>query len=193
MTQAMQRALPSRSDRTCLLLVLTDGEADDMQSFNAILDACQNGQYGDVQICMLGLSPVPRDIEWFENEECDETRIRTVEAYEVEARQIRLREVVRREDGYNFEMHSYRSLVTNYFPADYDYEAPLQNFRHRLYITIHGRDRWWGLNSCLWRCCCSNLCCTCCFLTTGCHCCGWCQGNECGKCQKPPCLEGLCE
>merc|ERR1719254_117617 len=98
-----------------------------MYGFNALLDCVQNGQYGHMQVCLLGLSLVPADIEWFENEECDETRIRTVEAYEVEARQIRRREVVRHEDGYNFEMHSYRSLVTNFSPADYDYEAPLQN------------------------------------------------------------------
>lgn len=199
MTEALQKILGSRAPgtdvaaRPLLVLALTDGEANDMYSFNAILDACQNGQFGDVQICLLGLSLVPRDIEWFENEECDEIRIRTIEAYEVEARQIRLKEVVQREDGYNFEMHSYRSLVTNFFPADYDYEAPLQNLRHRLYITLHGRDRWWGLNSVVWRCCCSNLFCTCCFLATGCHCCGWCQGNDCGKCQKPDILDGCCE
>merc|ERR1712187_217224 len=122
-----------------------------------------NNAYGDVQCCFMGLSLKPEDIEWFENEECDETRIRTVEAYEVEARQIRLKEVVRREDGYNFDMHSYRSLVTNFYPADYDYEAHLQNFRHRFYITLHGRDRWLSLTSPLWRCCISNLCCPICF------------------------------
>lgn len=195
MTQALQAAVgnsASSQGRSALVLVITDGEADDMYGFNALLDSCQNGQFGDMQICLLGLSLVPQDIEWFENEECDETRIRTVEAYEVEARQIRLREVVRKEGGYNFEMHSYRSLVTNLFPADYDYEAPLQNLRHRLYITAHGRDRWWGLNSMLWRWCCSNGICVCCFIGTGYHCCGWCQGNECGKCQKPELLEGCC-
>ena len=140
---------------------------------------------------MLGLSLVPRDVEWFENEECDETRIRTVEAYEVEQRQIQLREVVSREGGYNFSMHTFRVLLTNLFPADYDYETPLQNLRHRLYITLHGRDRWWGINSCAWRCCCSNLCCAACFLLSAGHCCGWCQGNECCscKCQYPPLLE----
>merc|ERR1712048_333596 len=137
-------------------------------------------QYGDCQICLLGLSLDPKDVEWFETEECDETRIRTVEAYEIEARQIRTREVVQKEDGYNFEMHSFRALVTNFFPADYDYEAPLQNFRHRMYITMHGRDRWWGLNNCPYRLCCSQICCTCCFVCSGCHCCGCCQGQECG-------------
>jgi len=179
--------------KPCLILVITDGEANDMISFNNLLDSIQNGVYGDVQVCLLGLSLVPKDIEWFENEECDETRIRTIEAYEVEAQQIRYREVVKREDGYNFYMHSYRSLVTNYFPADYDYEAPLQNFRHRLYITMHGRDRWWGLNNFFWKCACSYGFCTCCFLATGGHLCGFCQGNDCGKCQKPEALEGCCE
>merc|ERR1712039_1153982 len=167
-----------------------DGEANDMVGFNRTLDEIQNGVYGDVQVCLMGLSLVKRDVEWFENEECDETRIRTIEAFEVEQRQIQLKEVVAHEGGYNFAMHTYRTLVTNYFPADYDYEAPLQNFRHRLYITIHGRDRWWGLNSSLWYYCCSGFFCTCCFLGTGCHCCGWCQGNECGKCEKPCMLEG---
>ena len=38
-------------------------------------------------------------------------------------------------------MHVTRALVTNFYPADYDY---VQNFRHRLYITIHGRDLWCG-------------------------------------------------
>mmetsp|Transcript_86889 Transcript_86889/g.270140 ORF Transcript_86889/g.270140 Transcript_86889/m.270140 type:complete len:216 (+) Transcript_86889:41-688(+) len=38
-------------------------------------------------------------------------------------------------------MHTYRALVTNFFPADYDYEAPLQTLRHRLYITLHALDR----------------------------------------------------
>lgn len=176
-----------------LVLALTDGEANDMPSFNATLDRAQNGVFGDVQICLMGLSLVKEDIEWFENEECDETRIRTVEAYEVECRQIMLKEVVKREGGYTYDMHLFRVLVTNFFPADYDYEAPLQNFRHRLYITIHGRDRWWGLNnSCYWLLC-STVWCNSCFLGSCCHCCGWCQGNECGKCQKPELLESLLE
>jgi hypothetical protein len=196
MTQTLELALSDHlaeaRNRPLLLLVVTDGEADDMQSFNAVLDRVQNNVYGDVQVCFMGLSLVPRDIEWFENEECDETRIRTVEAYEVEQRQIQLREVVRREGLYNFQMHTYRVLVTNFFPADYDYEAPLQNLRHRLYITLHGRDRWYGLNSTCWRILVSNLLCTACFVCTGAHCNGWCQGNDCGKFQKPEMLEGCC-
>merc|ERR1719469_1305145 len=130
------------TQRPKLVLGITDGEANDMKSFAALLDYCQNGHFGDVQVCLLGLSLVKEDIEWFEMEECDETRIRTIEPYEVEIQQILMREVVSKQDGYSFEMHSYRALVTNFFPADYDYEAPLQNFRHRLYITGHGRDRW---------------------------------------------------
>merc|ERR1719272_418565 len=132
MTDALERALQDHaneaSGRSLLLLVVTDGEADDMQTFNAVLDRVQNDVYGDVQVCFMGLSLVPQDIEWFENEECDETRIRTVEAYEVEQRQIQLREVVSKEGAYNFDM----------------------------------------------------------------HCCGWCQGNECGKYQTPEILEGCC-
>jgi len=175
-----------------MIFALTDGEANNMRFFCAELDRIQNGVYGDVQICLMGLSLVPRDIEWFEQEECDETRIRTVEAYEVEARQIQLREVVQQESGYNWEMHSYRPLVTNYFPADYDYEAPLQNLRHRLYITLHGRDRWIGLNNPIYKLFISDLCCSACFMVTMCHCCGWCQGNECGKYEEPECLQGCC-
>jgi hypothetical protein len=197
MTQAIQRALYDHGrelpNKTLLLLILTDGEANDMVSFNAVLDRIQNNVFGDVQVCLMGLSLVPRDIEWFENEECDETRIRTVEAYEVEQRQIQLREVVSREGAYNFHMHTFRVLVTNFFPADYDYETPLQNLRHRLYITLHGRDRWYGLNNPCWKCAVSNLLCTACFLATCCHCNGWCQGNECGKKQYPECLEGCLE
>jgi hypothetical protein len=64
-----------------------------MVAFNRVLDECQNQVYGDVQLCFLGLSLVPKDVEWFENEECDETRIRTVEPYEVERRQMQLKEV----------------------------------------------------------------------------------------------------
>jgi len=197
MTEAIQRALEDHRrelpKQTLLLLIVTDGEADNMVSFNAVLDRIQNNVFGDVQVCFMGLSLVPRDIEWFENEECDETRIRTVEAYEVEQRQIQLREVVSREGAYNFYMHTFRVLVTNFFPADYDYEAPLQNLRHRLYITLHGRDRWYGLNNPCWKCVVSNLLCTACFLATCCHCNGWCQGNECGKKQYPECLEGCLE
>lgn len=191
MTEAFERVL---SDHRCecpgqplLLLALTDGEANNMTTFNQRLDEIQNLKYGDVQVCLMGLSLVKEDIEWFENEECDETRIRTVEAFEVENRQIQLREVVRREGGYNFLMHTYRVLVTNFFPADYDYEAPLQNMRHRLYITLHGRDRWWSIQIPGWSCI-SQPACACCFLATGAHCCGWCQGNDCGKWQLPDLL-----
>eukprot|EP00931_Biecheleriopsis_adriatica_P087850 TRINITY_DN62262_c0_g1_i1.p1 TRINITY_DN62262_c0_g1~~TRINITY_DN62262_c0_g1_i1.p1 ORF type:complete len:567 (-),score=51.05 TRINITY_DN62262_c0_g1_i1:61-1695(-) len=168
-----------------LLVALTDGEADDMIDFNRVLDEIQNCAHGDVQVCLMGLSLVKEDIEWFENEECDETRVRTVEAFEVENRQIQLREVVKREGGYNFMMHVMRVLVTNFYPADYDYEAPLQNLRHRAYITLHGRDRWWDWQNPLWRCCCSSILCPGCFLATACHCCGWLQGNDCGKIQWP--------
>lgn len=194
MTEVLETALRDHmneaSGRSLLLLVVTDGEADNMQTFNATLDQIQNNVYGDVQVSFMGLSLVPRDIEWFENEECDETRIRTIEAYEVEQRQIQLREVVSKEGAYNFEMHTYRVLLTNFYPADYDYEAPLQNLRHRLYITLHGRDRWYGLNNPCWRCAVSNIICSACFVATGAHCCGVCQGNECGKYQVPEMLEG---
>lgn len=180
-------------DNSLLILVLTDGEANNMQTFNTLLDSVQNGVYQDTQVCLMGLSLVKEDIEWFENEECDETRIRTVEAFEVEQRQIQLKEVVKKEGNYNFAMHTYRVLVTNFFPADYDYEAHRQNLRHRFYITLHGRDRWYGINSFIWKSVCSNSLCPACFLATCCHCRGWCQGNECGKYQMPEILEGLCE
>lgn len=196
MTEALQIVLRDHAfeqpNTPLLILAITDGEANNMQTFTRTLDEIQNGVYGDVQVSLLGLSLVKQDIEWFENEECDETRIRTVQAFEVENRLIQLREVVKREGGYNFPMHTYRVLVTNYFPADYDYEAHLQNLRHRLYVTLHGRDRWWGLQNPLWRCACSWIGCTACFMCTGAHCCGWCQGNDCGKCQYPECLEALC-
>lgn len=195
LTDVMQSALDDHQtecpDKSLLLLIVTDGEADNMQLFGQMLDCIQNKQFGDVQVCFMGLSLKPSDIEWFEMEECDETRIRTVEAYEVEQRQIQLKEVVQKEGGYNFDMHTYRVLLTNLFPADYDYEAPLQNIRHRLYITCHNCDRWYGLNIPGWRCLCSNLLCGACFLVTCCCCNGWCQGNDCGKYQAPDCLEGL--
>eukprot|EP00438_Fugacium_kawagutii_P032527 Skav202145 [mRNA] locus=scaffold970:31859:33574:+ [translate_table: standard] len=184
-----QLAPSSGKTKSLLILVLTDGEANDMQDFNRVLDEIQNLRYGDVQVCLMGLSLIKEDIEWFENEECDETRIRTIEPFEVENRQIQLREVTRREGGYTFDMHVMRALVTNYYPADYDYEAPLQNLFHRLYITIHGRDRWWGMQNPLWYGICSNGVCPVCFLATCCHCCGWLQGNDCGKWQAPECLQ----
>eukprot|EP00932_Pfiesteria_piscicida_P015762 SRR837773.2847.p2 GENE.SRR837773.2847~~SRR837773.2847.p2 ORF type:complete len:167 (+),score=57.34 SRR837773.2847:325-825(+) len=162
-----------------------------MLRFSTCLDEIQNQQHGDVQVCLMGLSLVKDDIEWFEDEECEDTRIRTVEAYEVEQRQIQMREVVRREGGYNFLMHTYRVLVTNYFPSDYDYEAPLQNLRHRFYITWHGRDRWWGIRAPPYKWL-SQLVCSGCFLGSCACCCGWCQGHDCGKCKWPELLEGCC-
>eukprot|EP00419_Tripos_fusus_P020085 CAMPEP_0172741050 /NCGR_PEP_ID=MMETSP1074-20121228/126253_1 /TAXON_ID=2916 /ORGANISM="Ceratium fusus, Strain PA161109" /LENGTH=507 /DNA_ID=CAMNT_0013571299 /DNA_START=58 /DNA_END=1578 /DNA_ORIENTATION=+ len=151
MTEALERVLADhaqeRPDSPLLIVGITDGEANNMTTFNNTLDSIQNDAYGEVQVCFLGLSLVREDIEWFENEECDETRIRTIEAYDVEKRQIQLRKVVNKEAGYNFAMHTYRTLVTNFFPSDYDYEAPWQNLRHRFYITLHGRDRWYGINS----------------------------------------------
>jgi len=127
--------------RPLLLLALTDGEANDGYLFNAVLDEIQDGLHGDVQVLLMGLSLEPEDIEWFEDEECDDTRIRTIEAYEVEQQLILFRKVIQRSGDYNFAMHVYRGLVTNFFPADYDYEAPLQTLRHRLYITLHALDR----------------------------------------------------
>jgi len=128
-------------DRPLLILALTDGEASDKNDFNNILDEIQDGLHGDVQVCLMGLSLQPEDIEWFEAEECDDTRIRTIEAYEVEQQMILYRKVIQKSTDYNFAMHTYRALVTNYFPADYDYEAPIQTLRHRLYITLHALDR----------------------------------------------------
>merc|ERR1712196_725385 len=101
----------------------------------------QDGLHGDVQVCLLGLSLVPEDIEWFEDEECDDTRIRTIEPWEVEQQQMLWRQVVGHPSDYNYAMHTMRALVTNLFPADYDCEAPLQTLRHRLYITLHAIDR----------------------------------------------------
>lgn len=57
--------------------------------------------------------------------------MRTIEAYEVEQQQMLRKEVIGTENDYTFDMHVYRALVTNFYPADYDYEAPLQNIRHR--------------------------------------------------------------
>jgi len=68
----------SSPDSSMLVLIITDGEANDMPSFNRTLDEVQNGIWGDVQVCLMGLSLVREDVEWFENEECDETRIRTI-------------------------------------------------------------------------------------------------------------------
>lgn len=130
-----------QSGRPLLILALTDGEANDKDFFNQTLDQIQDGFYGDVQVCLLGLSLEKEDIEWFEDEECDDTRIRTIEPFEVEQQQILWRKVIPHHDHYNFAMHTFRALVTNFFPADYDYEAPVQTMRHRLYITLHAIDR----------------------------------------------------
>lgn len=130
-----------RSERPLLILSLTDGEANDKDLFNSVLDQIQDGLYGDVQVCLMGLSLEAADIEWFEDEECDDTRIRTIEPFEVEQQQILWRKVIQRSNDYNFEMHTFWALVTNFFPADYDYEAPVQTLRHRLYITLHALDR----------------------------------------------------
>ena len=89
----------------------------------------------------MGLSLEKGDIDWFEDEECDDTRIRTIEAFEVEQQRILYQKLIQRNSDYNYAMHTFRALVTNYFPADYDYEAPMQTLRHRLYITLHAMDR----------------------------------------------------
>merc|ERR1711977_394706 len=109
--------------------------------FNRTLDQVQDEMYGDVQVCLMGLSLQPEDIAWFEDEECDDTRIRTIEPWEVEQQQIMWRQVIGSPGQYTFAMHTMRALVTNLFPADYDCEAPLQTLRHRLYITLHAIDR----------------------------------------------------
>ena len=83
------------SGRPLLILALTDGEANDKDLFNQVLDKIQDGVYGDVQVCLMGLSLEAEDIEWFEDEECDDTRIRTIEAWEVEQQQILWRKVIR--------------------------------------------------------------------------------------------------
>merc|ERR1719326_1051546 len=128
-------------EQTHLILALTDGEASDKDVFNRTLDQIQDELYGDVQVCLLGLSLEPEDIAWFEDEECDDTRIRTIEPWEVKQQQIMWRQVIGSAQDYNFAMHTMRALVTNLFPADYDCEAPLQTLRHRLYITLHAVDR----------------------------------------------------
>eukprot|EP00937_MAST-01D_sp_MAST-1D-sp2_P000404 g404.t1 len=219
-SEHQQECAAAAAARPLLLLVITDGEANNMLCFNAALDAVQNQYFGDVQCCLMGLSLVPEDIEWFENEECDDTRIRTVEAFEVEQCQMLRREVITREGDYNFAMHTYRTLVTNFFPADYDYEAPIQNMRHRCYITLHGRDRWWQhksrgvdrtlalaqnsysrntVNPCLlggpyfclsWLVGAAVL--TPIYLATGCCCCGIGQGNEFCKCRHTDCIDDMC-
>jgi hypothetical protein len=39
------------------------------------------------QVCLVGLSLLREDVEWFENEECDDSRVRTVEPFEMCATQ----------------------------------------------------------------------------------------------------------
>lgn len=136
----IMRSDPAKQ-RTHLILALTDGEANDKDDFNRVLDEIQDGNWGDVQVCLMGLSLEPEDIEWFEDEECDDTRIRTIEPWEVEQQQILWRQVIGAPRDYTFSMHTMRALVTNLFPADYDCEAPMQTLRHRLYITLHAMDR----------------------------------------------------
>ena len=55
MTEVLRQALGEHQSeaavRPLLLLVITDGEANDMPSFNALLDEVQNGVYGDAQVC----------------------------------------------------------------------------------------------------------------------------------------------
>merc|ERR1719326_366338 len=135
------RSMDPTAQRTHLILCLTDGEANDADLFNQTLDQIQDELWGDVQVCIMGLSLEPEDIAWFEDEECDDTRIRTIEPWEVEQQQILWRQVIGSTQDYNFAMHTMRALVTNLFPADYDYEAPVQTLRHRLYITLHAVDR----------------------------------------------------
>ena len=103
--------------RSLLLLVITDGEATNMRTFSCMLDQIQNQAWGGVQVCLLGLSLQPDDIAFFENEECEGTRIRTIEPLEVEQQQMLLRQVIAKEGDYNFAMHTYRALVINFFPV----------------------------------------------------------------------------
>merc|ERR1719189_1381893 len=91
-----------KQGRPLLILALTDGEANDKDAFNGILDEIQDGVHGDVQVCLMGLSLEPEDIEWFEDEECDDTRIRAIEAFEVERQLILYRKVIQKNCEYTF-------------------------------------------------------------------------------------------
>jgi len=89
-------------------------------------------------------------------------------------------------------MHVMRGLLTNIFPSSFDFEAPSQNLRHRCYITLHAKDRWWsqkswcyGIPSWLIGC----VVCTPLYCVTGGCCCGYLQGNDCGNCRKTECLD----
>ena len=205
-------AARAAEDRRMLqVIIVTDGEANFPAAFNGLLDGIQNKAHGDVQVCLMGLSLVPEDIEWFEDEECDDTHIRTIEAFEVEQQQMLRREVITKEGEYNFDMHVYRTLVTNLFPADYDYEAPWQNLRHRCYATCHSRDRWYMQKSCpvnangqiqcsgcdcgCYKCvsgCVGGAVCTALFCGTGCCCCGYLQGEDCFHCRTTECCDTCC-
>uniref|UniRef100_A0A7S0ADV4 VWFA domain-containing protein n=1 Tax=Pyrodinium bahamense TaxID=73915 RepID=A0A7S0ADV4_9DINO len=127
--------------RTQLILVLTDGEAVDKADFSSILDEVQDGIHGDIQVCLVGLNLEPQGLEWFDDEECEATRIRTIRPWEVEQQQMLWRKVIERPSQYSFALHTMRALVTNLFPADYDYKALLQSLRHRLYSTLSAADR----------------------------------------------------
>jgi hypothetical protein len=41
----------------------------------------------------------------------------------VEQQQMLRKEVIGTEADYNFDMHVFRALLTNYYPADYDFEV----------------------------------------------------------------------
>ena len=73
-----------------------------MTTFRNLLDAIQNGKFGDVQVCLVGLSLVEDDIRWFEDEECDDSRVRTIEAFEVEQQQMLRKEVIGTENDYTY-------------------------------------------------------------------------------------------
>lgn len=70
-----------QAERTHLILILSDGEANDQGTFNRTLDAIQDRAFGDVQVCIMGQSLVPEDLDWFEDEECGDSRIRTIEPW----------------------------------------------------------------------------------------------------------------
>jgi len=126
---------------TRLILVLTDGEAVDRADFNAILDEIEDGVHGDTQVCLLGLNLEPQGLEWFEDAECEASRVRTIRPWEVEQQQMLWRKVIEHPGQYSFAFHTVRALLTNLFPAEYDYKAPFQCLRHRLYSTLRALDR----------------------------------------------------
>ena len=179
-------------DRHLQILMVTDGEANNMQSFNQILDATQNNYYGDVQLCILALSLQSRDVEFMDNEECEHIRVRAIEAFEIEEFQIRNKLVAYKEGAYNYPMHIMRALLTNNYPCDYDFEAPLQTLRHRLYITMHSNDRWYSQQSAVYgimSCLAGIVCTSPLYVATGCCCCGYLQGQDCGVPRPTECVE----